>query len=190
MSAVRPAGFWIRALAFVIDVLVLALVDGSFTAAGRRLTGTTDDSAFLHGITTLFTLIFAAVYVTVLHAAGGQTVGKLVVRAHVVMLDGEPVPVGVSLLRFFAYFASCVTLGLGYLMAGLRRDKRALHDLIAGTRVERRLPERKAPEGARSEHVTPEGVAPAPAEPTDVAVPSLEERPAVPSHPPTSSTEP
>jgi len=26
---------------------------------------------------------------------------------------------------------------LGFVMAGLRRDKRALHDLIAGTRVER-----------------------------------------------------
>jgi uncharacterized RDD family membrane protein YckC len=32
---------------------------------------------------------------------------------------------------------SSVILGVGYLMAGLRRDKRALHDLIAGTRVER-----------------------------------------------------
>jgi uncharacterized RDD family membrane protein YckC len=30
-----------------------------------------------------------------------------------------------------------VLLGIGYLMAGLRTDKRALHDLLAGTRVER-----------------------------------------------------
>ena len=29
------------------------------------------------------------------------------------------------------------SLSLGYLMVGLRHDKRALHDLIAGTRVER-----------------------------------------------------
>jgi uncharacterized RDD family membrane protein YckC len=32
---------------------------------------------------------------------------------------------------------SAVLFGIGYLMAGLRSDKRALHDLIAGTRVER-----------------------------------------------------
>jgi len=32
---------------------------------------------------------------------------------------------------------SSATLGLGYVMAALRHDKRALHDLIAGTRVER-----------------------------------------------------
>jgi uncharacterized RDD family membrane protein YckC len=146
MSDARPTGFWIRAVALVIDVLVLTLVEGSFRLTARRLWGATiEDSGVLHSMTTLFTLIFACVYVTVLHAGTGQTIGKLVVRAHVVLVDGGPVPVGVALLRFFAYFASCVTLGLGYVMAGLRSDKRALHDLIAGTRVERRLPGRAAP---------------------------------------------
>ena len=143
MSEVRPAGFWIRFLALVIDVLVLGLVEGSLKFAARRLWGATvEDTTLLSGMTTLFTLIFAAVYVTLLHAGTGQTIGKLIVRAHVVLVDGGPVPVGVSLLRFFAHFVSCFTFGLGYLMAGLRRDKRALHDLIAGTRVERRLPAR------------------------------------------------
>jgi uncharacterized RDD family membrane protein YckC len=145
MPEVRPAGFWLRAVALVIDLLVLTLVEASFKLAGRRLIGATEDSAFLLSMASLFTLIFAGVYVTVLHAGTGQTVGKLVVRAHVVLVDGGPVPVGVALLRFFAYFVSCVTFGLGYLMAGLRSDKRALHDLIAGTRVERRLPERAVP---------------------------------------------
>ena len=158
MPEVRPAGFWIRAVALVIDVLVLTLVEGSFRLTARRLWGATvEDSAVLHSMTTLFTLIFACVYVTVLHAGTGQTIGKLVVRAHVVLVDGGPVPVGVALLRFFAYFVSCVTFGLGYLMAGLRSDKRALHDLIAGTRVERRLPERAVP----------------PIEPAEAAVPPI-----------------
>ena len=158
MPGTRPAGFWIRAVALVIDALVLTLVEGSFRLAARRLGGVSvDDSATLHGMTWLFTLIFAALYVTLLHAGTGQTVGKLVVRAHVVLLDGEPLPVGVSLLRFFAYFASLLTFGLGYLMAGLRHDKRALHDLIAGTRVERRLPERAG----------------APVEPSGAAIPPV-----------------
>ncbi|HMH50728.1 MAG TPA: RDD family protein [Candidatus Acidoferrum sp.] len=158
MPETRPAGFWVRAVALAIDLLVLMLVDGTFKLTARRLWGASvEDSAVLHSMTTLFTLIFAGVYVTILHAAAGQTIGKLVVRAHVVLVDGGPVPVGVALLRFFAYFASCVTLGLGYLMAGLRRDKRALHDLIAGTRVERRLPERAAP----------------PIEPAEAAVPPI-----------------
>jgi uncharacterized RDD family membrane protein YckC len=141
MSEVRPAGFWIRAVALAIDVLVLVIVQASFRFAARRLGGVSaEDATVLHGMTMLFTLIFAGVYVTLLHAGPGQTIGKLLVRAHVVMEDGSPVPVGTSLLRFFAYFVSLFTFGLGYLMAGLRSDKRALHDLIAGTRVERRLP--------------------------------------------------
>ncbi len=85
-----------------------------------------------------FTFVFAAVYTTVLHALFGQTIGKMIVGVHVVVgEDGAPPSFGVSILRFVAYFASCATLGLGYAMAGLRHDKRALHDLIAGTRVER-----------------------------------------------------
>ena len=156
MTETRPAGFWVRAVALAIDLLVLTLVDGTFKFTARRLwSASVDDSAVLPSMTTLFTLIFAGVYVTILHAATGQTIGKLVVRAHVVLVDGGPVPVGVALLRFFAYFVSCLTLGLGYLMAGLRRDKRALHDLIAGTRVERRLPERAAPPIEPAETMAP-----------------------------------
>jgi uncharacterized RDD family membrane protein YckC len=158
MSDVRPAGFWIRAVALVIDVVVLVLVELSLGLVARRVWGASvQESTLVHSMRVLFTLAFAGLYVTVLHAGTGQTIGKLVVRAHVVLVDGEPVPVGTSLLRFFAYFVSCLTLGLGYLMAGLRRDKRALHDLIAGTRVERRLPVR----------------APAPIERSDAAIPPV-----------------
>jgi uncharacterized RDD family membrane protein YckC len=158
MPETRPAGFWIRVVALVIDALVLTLVESSFRLAARGFGGVSaDDSALLQAMTSLFTLIFAALYITLLHAGTGQTIGKLTVRAHVVLLDGSPVPVGVSLLRFFAHLASCLTFGLGYVMAGLRQDKRALHDLIAGTRVERRLPERAV----------------APVEPSQAAIPPL-----------------
>jgi len=143
MYDVRPAGFWVRVVALAIDALVLTLVEFSLGSVARRVWGAgVEDAAALQSMVALFTLLFAALYVTLLHAGTGQTIGKMVVRAHVVLVDGEPVPTGTSLLRFLGYFVSCATLGFGYLMAGLRHDKRALHDLIAGTRVERRLPVR------------------------------------------------
>ena len=157
MYEARPAGFWVRAAALVIDLLVLLLVDRSLGVVARRTWGATADETLLHGMIGLFTLVFSALYVILLTAGTGQTIGKMAVRAHVVLLDGEPVPLGASLLRFFAYALSCLPLGLGYVMAGLRHDKRALHDLIAGTRVERRLPVR----------------APAALEPTESALPPL-----------------
>lgn len=138
MNGARPAGFWVRAGALLIDLAVLALVKFSLGVVARRASGTSvEDSPILQVAVFVFTLAFAGLYVTLLHAATGQTIGKSLFRMRVVLVDGEPVPVGASLLRFLAYFLSCATFGFGYLIAGLRSDKRALHDLIAGTRVER-----------------------------------------------------
>jgi uncharacterized RDD family membrane protein YckC len=88
------------------------------------------------GLVGLFTLLFTAMYTTALHALTGQTLGKLAFGVRVVSHEGGPLPVGAALLRWLAYSVSMAPLGFGFLMAGLRHDKRALHDLIAGSRVE------------------------------------------------------
>src|SRR5204863_4170620 len=135
MVETRPAGFWIRALAAALDVAYFLLVQASYGALAHLVWGTQVQDAWALAPTLwTFTFVFAAVYTTVLHALFGQTIGKMIVGVHVVVgEDGAPPSFGVSILRFVAYFASCATLGLGYAMAGLRRDKRALPDLIAGT---------------------------------------------------------
>jgi len=133
----RPAGFWIRALAAVIDLVLFALVQFSLRLIGRRMVGADVESAMTVGPTAgFFTLIFAAAYTTVLHCLAGQTIGKMIVGVRVIAGEDTPLPFGAALLRFAAYFASAATFMLGFVMAGLRHDKRALHDLIAGTRVE------------------------------------------------------
>jgi len=145
----RPAGFWRRALALALDFAIFFMVRASYRALVRAASGAGDD--WTHGpLLSLFTLLFAGAYTIVLHTLFGQTIGKLVVGIRVLADDGPP-PLGVSLLRFCAYFASVASFGVGYLMAALRRDKRALHDLIAGTRVERvpKSEESAAPPAAR-----------------------------------------
>jgi len=138
MHAARPAGFWIRVVALVIDLALFSLVQSSLWLVATRVWGAgVDDSSIVELTVAVFTVAFAGLYVAVLHASTGQTIGKLLVGARVVLVDGERVPIGAALLRFFGYFVSFAPLGFGYLMAGLRHDKRALHDLIAGTRVER-----------------------------------------------------
>ncbi len=151
MAEGRPAGFWIRALALAIDFVIFFLVQASYILLVRVVwrMGAADEAA-LRPVLATFTLLFAAVYTIALHAAFGQTIGKLLVGVRVVSGNAPP-PVGASVLRFAAYFVSLATLGVGYLMAGLRRDKRALHDLIADTRVEwlARAPAPAAPAGPR-----------------------------------------
>lgn len=139
----RPAGFWIRAVALAIDLVIFALVQVSFEALAKILVGSGVDGVdSSRGTAWLFTLLFSAVYTIALHTIAGQTIGKSLVGVRVVAVDGAPLTVGPSLLRYLAYFISLIPLGFGYLVAGLRRDKRAVHDLIAGSRVER-LPRRR-----------------------------------------------
>jgi uncharacterized RDD family membrane protein YckC len=133
----RPAGFWIRAAALGIDLLVLALVQRSFDWIAAAILGPAVEGVeSAHGSVGSFTLVFFVAYTTVLHAVAGQTIGKSLVGIRVVGVDGAPLAAGPSFLRCLAWFLSMIPLGLGYFMAGLRRDKRALHDLIAASRVE------------------------------------------------------
>jgi uncharacterized RDD family membrane protein YckC len=139
----RPAGFWIRAVALAIDVLVFVLVQASFGWIAAAILGPPVEGVDSpHGSVGLFTVLFSAVYTTVLHTVAGQTIGKSLVGIRVVGVDGAPLSAGPAFLRYLAGFLSLIPLGFGFLMAGLRRDKRALHDLIAGSRVER-VPRRR-----------------------------------------------
>jgi uncharacterized RDD family membrane protein YckC len=148
MISARPAGFWIRAVAALIDFAVFGLVQLSFRLLGARLVGPDPDSvASFRPIASFFTFVFAFAYTTVLHALGGQTIGKSIVGVRVVGGDDGAPALGAALLRHLGYFASAAIFTVGFLMAGLRADKRALHDLIAGTRVER-LPKPDASEPA------------------------------------------
>lgn len=141
MNADTPAGFWIRALAFVVDAAVLAFVQGSFSLAAAIVFGVDAERAWgASGTVGFFTLVFAAVYQCVLHASAGQTLGKALMRVRVVAMDGELPAAGAVFLRFIVFGLTFLTLGLGFFVAALRTDKRALHDLIAGTRVERVRP--------------------------------------------------
>jgi uncharacterized RDD family membrane protein YckC len=134
----RPAGFWIRALATLGDFVVFFVVYSSLKALGARVAGVDPDSSeALKPLAFVFTLVFAGAYTSVLVSLGGQTLGKMLVGVRVAAGEEGPPPFGAALLRFGAYFASVATFALGFVMAGLRHDKRALHDLIAGTRVER-----------------------------------------------------
>jgi uncharacterized RDD family membrane protein YckC len=130
----RPAGFWIRAVAALIDFAVFGVVKFSLgVIAARALRMDLGGGS----VVVACTLLFVALYVIVLHALEGQTLGKLAVGVRVVGPEGGPPPLGAAVLRFLGYFASLAPVGLGFAMAGLRADRRALHDLLASTRVER-----------------------------------------------------
>lgn len=138
-AAAGPAGFWIRFAAFLIDGVVILVVQLLLGVVAALRWGPEGDGPVSHqGAVALFTLAFAVAYPTVLHAVAGQTLGKLATGVRVVAVDGGALPLGASFLRAVAAWLSLVfTVGGGHVIGGLRKDKRALHDLVAGTRVDR-----------------------------------------------------
>jgi uncharacterized RDD family membrane protein YckC len=68
-------------------------------------------------------------------AAGGRTFGMAVAGLRVVRPDGTSVGGRQALVRVLALPLSFLTLGIGFLLILLRRDGRALQDLIGGTAV-------------------------------------------------------
>jgi len=94
------------------------------------------DDRLAYAASRAFRFLASPCYFVFLHWARGQTLGKMVFRVRVVTLAGGPLPFGISVLRHLGSWISAAILGVGYLVAAFRSDKRALHDLIAGTRVE------------------------------------------------------
>ncbi|MBI3878832.1 MAG: RDD family protein [Verrucomicrobia bacterium] len=79
-------------------------------------------------------LLFSGVYYTLTTWIWGATLGKFIFGLRVVRTDDSAVGFTKSALRFLGSVVSTI-FGLGYLFIVFRADKRALHDLIAGTRV-------------------------------------------------------
>src|SRR5688572_23046876 len=95
----RPGGFWIRLVAFGVDLVVVMLAQFLLgVLAARRWGVDVDRSATLQGAVVFFTVLFALLYPTVLHTLTGQTVGKLVVGVRVLAVDGELLPPGAAFL--------------------------------------------------------------------------------------------
>jgi len=135
-AVARPAGFWIRVAASLVDGLLLTLLSGIFVA----LSWVTGSS----GLSVLGSLLsFAASLAIVFVGWGrfGTSPGKRLLGLAIVaegVAPGEGIGAVKALVRWIGYFLSAFLLGIGFLLVAFRGDKRGLHDLVAGTSVVRR----------------------------------------------------
>lgn len=126
----RVAGFWIRAGAFFIDLIIVGLLQiimelcVVYFIKGRFLLLDSNN------------LGLAIAYYVGLTKMYGQTIGKMLLSIQVVDVDGDALTFwGVFYREFIMKFISAILLGFGFFMAAFRKDKRALHDLAASTKV-------------------------------------------------------
>lgn len=132
----RAAGFWVRAVAVMLDGLLLGIVCGGlWLATGSFLD---DQQRVLLISVAYFTLDLAMRLVG--WSVWGTTPGKRLLGLFV-FPAGSSVPgigFGKGVLRCLGYWISGALAGVGFLMAAFTQGKRGLHDMIAGTSVGRR----------------------------------------------------
>ena len=120
------ADFWLRAGAYMIDGVLIAMVSVVLNLMLPETLGI------------VARVLVSAVYFTVMPVrAQGQTFGKMAAGVAIVRNDGSPLTYGRAFARWLGYLASGLTLCLGFFCAAFTKRKRALHDYIADTRVVR-----------------------------------------------------
>ena len=135
----RPAGFWIRLLAWVMDTAILAGVQLILLTVlpGTSIESYYTDETFWTTPDSLMAIV-GALYYTVGVSAFSTTPGKRALGIYVLRVDGKKVGFLRAFCRFLASDLSGLILGIGYLMIGFSRDKRGLHDHICDTVVVKR----------------------------------------------------
>ena len=128
-----------RAAAFGIDVVTIATLFAIGDAVTQRILelflGRSVDlagSRVLHGAAMLAWIFLYCAYPL---AVAGRTFGMAVFGLRAVRADGEDLNGKRAILRVLVFPLSFLVLGFGFILIVLRRDHRALHDLVAGTAV-------------------------------------------------------
>jgi uncharacterized RDD family membrane protein YckC len=133
------AGFVTRSTAFVVDIVAIVLIGDIVGAALQFVVSMlSGEQVHVTDVPFLPWILFAAwaiLYCIYPVATVGKTLGMAIVGLRVVRRDGSRVGGRGAVLRFIALPLSFLTLGFGFLLILLRRDHRALQDLIGGTAV-------------------------------------------------------
>lgn len=140
----RNAGFWVRAVAFGIDMAVVSVgatvlltpVAVAVQASAADAVALRQTEAGFEALATFAVLILQWLYFAVLESSSAQaTVGKRLLGLRVVDARGRRLSFQRAHFRYLARIPSAALAGLGYLMVGIARSKRGLHDRLAGTQV-------------------------------------------------------
>jgi uncharacterized RDD family membrane protein YckC len=136
----RPAGFIRRAVAIVIDIVLIGILSQLFILIGMAGLSVTSGvelfELFELGPVWLSSLFFIQIgYFSFFHAHCGQTPGKMTLRIIVTTHSHRLLSPLHAFFRALGFFVSASFLGIGFLLTFLGRKKYALHDLLCGTQV-------------------------------------------------------
>ena len=126
------AGFWIRVGAYLIDGILLLILQVILAYAFFGGYSFMVPNYPLTGISTLIGILY---FVVMESSAKQATLGKQAVGIKVGDAVGDRISFANALGRYFGKFLSAIILGIGFMMAGWDSKCQALHDKLAGTYV-------------------------------------------------------
>ena len=148
VKTTRPAGFFSRSVAFIIDLAILSITQlvgsaliGSLLKFFRLAGLAADIKTYLENSTVnlasgaVLTSLLVIVYFTFFWTLVGFTPGKAIMGLKIVEKDGTKISFGRSIVRFLSYWISLIPLGLGFFWVLWDPKRKGWHDKIAGTQV-------------------------------------------------------
>ncbi|MGX6993117.1 RDD family protein [Vagococcus penaei] len=131
------AGFWIRAYAFIIDLICISLVTGSTIGLVYHLAGLEKNSSIItiYGILSL--IIYLGYFTLLTKLNHGQTLGKMIFGIRVVSFDETELSWQTVLIRETAcrFILKTGILMVGYLVAAFTPKKQHVGDFLSNTSV-------------------------------------------------------
>ncbi len=125
-------GFWKRFAAWIIDVIILAVI----TVPISLLFGLLPYNPWSGWISWVITFFIGLAYYAFQESSIHQaTLGKRALGIVVTDMEGKRITLGRAAGRELAKYISALTLGIGFLIIGFTEKKQGLHDLIAGCLV-------------------------------------------------------
>jgi uncharacterized RDD family membrane protein YckC len=154
---VAYAGFWLRVIAYLIEgilagivFVILLLIAFAMIGPGhlRALAqGSSPEEFFTPEVIAIIgmlagtSIVMMWLYYAWMESSSYQgTLGKMALGLTVTDLEGRQISFGRATGRYFSkIITGFIPLGIGYAMAGFTEKKQALHDIIAGCLVLRKI---------------------------------------------------
>ena len=124
MSSPQPAnyaGFWIRFVAYLIDVVIIMIPSMIIIFVG---------------LPSLLQLIISIGYFIYFPSSEYMaTPGKMAVGLIITDEHGNRIGAGTAAVRYLCYIISAIPIYIGFIIIGFTEKRMGLHDMIARTRV-------------------------------------------------------
>jgi uncharacterized RDD family membrane protein YckC len=153
LAPVEVAGFWRRTAAGLVDLAILAVTAGPIAWGLHRLVDPVPIVPGARGLDLTLSLItadfgllltragpflvFATLYFMVTVFWTGRTLGQRLLSIRVIDRHGRPPSLLVTVVRTLAQLVGTLTAALGPLWIAIDSERRAVHDVVAGTYVVR-----------------------------------------------------